>query len=166
MKDLESRTVKIDDVNTTLAPLFSGTFGSLIDVRSTEERKKRAKAERDARSSQSQAHEITTTSSSSQGRKRPPESLVAAESSKRIRTSDEPVVENSPPQTPNRPTATVDPKFSRTTVESGASIQSKDEENTRTLANRFIRDSMAALGPDFEELRWQKSGLTVVMAPS
>lgn len=163
--DLDSRAVDIDEVSISLAPLFSHTFTTLMDVRAVEERKKRAKAEREARQSQSQS-QTTATPSTSQATKRPPQSPISSQPLKRTRGVDTPAVESYTPTTPDRPTFASNPNLTGGTVESGASLQSKDEENTKSLANTFIRDCMTVLGPAFREIRWQQSGQAVVLAHS
>jgi len=164
LDDLQTNKVSIDDVNIILAPNFSSTFDALLKVKAIEERKKQAKLEKETRSTQSQT---TMSSSGSQTRKRPPQSPRASESSKRTRTEDTSRSQTSVgPKTPDKPTFAVDPKFSHSTVESGASMQSKDEENTKSLANTFLADVMAVLGPAFREIRWQQSGVPVQLVTS
>jgi len=139
LKDLETATVDIDEVAINLAPQFSTTFSTLLDVRAIEEKKKQAKAEKEARQALSQ---LSITSSTTQV----------------LKGINECVATKSAPETPDRPTLASNPNFTRSTVESGTSLQSKDEESTKVLANTFIRESMALLGAPFREIRWQQSG--------
>jgi len=158
--DLEEEKVDMETVNLELAPQFSSTFESLVTVRAIEERKKRAKEEREAKQSHSEA-----TSSVDQSRKRPPQSPIAEQFSKRTRAGT-PLVDVPSPKTPERPTVVPDPNYTGNTVESGASTRSKDEENTKVLVNTFIADTMRLLGSAFCNVKWQQSGRSVVVVHS
>jgi hypothetical protein len=147
LKDLETATVDIDEVAINLAPQFSSTFSTLLDVRAIEEKKKQAKAEKEARQALSQ---LSITSSTTQV----------------LKGINECVATKPFPETPDRPTLASNSNFTRSTVESGTSLQSKDEESTKVLANTFIRESMALLGAPFREIRWQQSGHKVQLTRS
>jgi len=158
MKDLQMNKIDMDDVKKTLAPNFCTTFKKLLDVRTIEEKKMRAKAE----SVSSQA-----VSQGDRGRKRSPPSPLSTQPIKRIHSADDrEIIEISALKTPDRPTRAANPDLSRETVESGLSNQSKDEESTKLLGNAFILDSMNLLGKPFRVIGWPKSGRAIQLTNS
>jgi len=158
MKDLQMNKVRMSEIKKDLAPNFWSTFKKLLDVRTIEERKKRAKAE----SASSQA-----VLQGDRGRKRSPPSPLSIQPAKRVHGGDDgEIVGASTPKTPDRPTKAANPDLSHETVESGISIQSKDEESTKLLGNTFIQDSMALLGEPFQEIHWSKSGRAIQLTSS
>jgi hypothetical protein len=157
VRDLETRKINMDDLTIDYAPQFASTFSTLVEVRSIEEKKKRAKDEKKAREALSQTS--STILQSSQRTKHPPPSPISTQPSKRSRTTEQETTTRVPsPKTPDRPTVPSDPDLTHGTVESGVSIQSKDEESTKVLANTLIRDTMNLLGSAFRAIRWQTSG--------
>jgi hypothetical protein len=151
MNDLNSGVIDIDHVRKRLAPDFLGTFSSVLAVMSIQEIKERAKFAKQASQPDSQvtSSQLTTTS-----RKRPPPSPTSS-SSKRIKSTADTPSPRSEPKTPDQPTHPSDPNFT------GASIESKDEENTKKLLCMLLMNIMSVLEAEFRRITWQRSGYRV-----
>lgn len=149
MTDLNDGIIEIDDVRKRLAPDFVGTFSSLSSIMEIQETKERAKQAKQARRTISLADTSETTL------KRAAEPSVATFPAKRARPTSNTPSPPSEPKTPDNPTHPSDPNWT------GASIESKDEENTKMLLKLFLMNTMTALEADFRRVLWQRSGYRV-----
>ena len=163
VKKLVSRELDMDTVNFKLAPHFSMMFSILLDVMAVEESKKRIKRETARRQSQSQT---SATSTDSIQKKRLPRSPTQPESSKRTRTGESSTKETETAKTPDRPIFPLDPNFTSSTTGSGATDESKDEENTKMLMNTFLINSMIVLGDAFLDIIWARGGIPIELVHS
>ena len=152
MDKVRSNELKLSTISKKLAPQFGNMFSSLLDVVAEEEKKKRAKAEKEARQPELQAS-MTSSAGSSQKRRRL-DSPDQSESVKRTRGVDESSAQANIPTTPERLTVASDPNFSRGTVDSSMTVASKDEEFTRVLMNDFLRGAMTVLENGFTDITW------------
>jgi hypothetical protein len=142
MDDVNKGLIEIDDVGDILAPKFATMFASLLNVMAVSETKQLAKKKK----LDKQALKIQSASA-----KRPADSEIFPESSKRIRVkkSMTPLDQSTLPQ---------DPHYTGGTDKSGKSIEYKDEESSKQLVFDLLRNSMSALGGDFRRIGWQKDG--------
>lgn len=138
----------MDHVRGKLARDFVATFRSLLNVMSVQEIKERAKQDKEAKQLDSQPMSSGSTSTT---RKRPPQSPVSSAPKRTKATKDSPSP-RSEPKTPDQPTHPSDPNFT------GASIESKDEENTKQLLSQLLMDTLNILEADFRTITWHKSG--------
>src|SRR5271169_6333659 len=150
MPDLNDGTVEIDHVF-KVAPRFAATVSSILSVMSIQEIKERAKLAKHASQPDSQltSSQLITTS-----RKRPPPSPTSS-FPKRIKSTADTPSPRSEPKTPDQPTHPSDPNFT------GASIESKEEENTKKLLIDLLRNTMSVLEAEFRRITWQRSGYRV-----
>jgi hypothetical protein len=86
------------------------------------------------------------TPSSSTSKKRPNSLTIGTTSPTKIRPQS--IAEQSAPRTPDQPTIPKNPD------NTGDSIESIDEDNTRDMIRTFLRTSMYHLGRDFIHLSW------------
>jgi hypothetical protein len=149
MKDLSRGTILIDDVS-DIAPRFAPTITTLLDVMSQQEQKQRRKqASQEASQSASSVSTIV-------GIKRPLGSPIIETFAKRTK-QDSASLPQSEPTTPDQATRPADPN------QSGDTIESKDEENTKMLLKTFLTDTLRALRLGFRELKWHRSDAIVEM---
>jgi hypothetical protein len=146
MTDLNTGAIEMIDVRKKLAPDFLYTFRSLLNVMSIQEVKLRAKKTRQASS------QAVSVDSSSTAVKRGAEDSQSSNPAKRIRTTAPSQSPPSGPKTPDQPTHPLDPAWT------GATEESKDEENTKALLKQILIDSMDVLELDFTAIKWQRSG--------
>jgi hypothetical protein len=154
MTELNDGTIKMSDVKRKLAPDFLATFRSLLSVMSIQEIKKRAKQAK--AESQSDSHPISSGSTVTT-RKRPLNNPITS-APKRAKPPGKEPSPQSEPRTPEQPTHPSDPDF---TGASGASTESKDEENTKKLMFHLLMDTLSVFEDDFLNIVWQKSGYLV-----
>lgn len=160
---LKSGILDINDVRKKYAPDFLNTFKSLLSVMRIEDNKEEAKKEKMEKEETLPALSIPIMSSTMRsGHKR-----LASLDASALRTREEEgrqppilrVVE--PPKTPDQATHPEDPNYSGASADSGATGESKDEENTKQLLSDLLRDSMTVLEHDFAKITWQNSGYDV-----
>jgi hypothetical protein len=154
MNDLNSGLVDIDDVSNHLAPKFTATFSSILSVMEIQEIKERAKRAKQASQPESEPPASGSTITS---RKRPPQSPLSSAPKRAKPAADEPSPP-SEPKTPDQPIYPSNPDFT------GASIESKDEENTKKLLFDMLRNTMSVLEADFRRITWQRSGHRVELS--
>ena len=140
---LNSGAVEMNRARKQLAPDFGAFFNSLVDVITTQEKKKRAK----------QASQQSSTPISSGSTQKPPsQSSVSIIPTKRTREANESSSPRSEPKTPDQPTHPSDPDWTSGTV------SSKDEENTKMLLRDLLMNTRDFLDEDFCRITWQRSG--------
>src|SRR5437016_554190 len=155
MTELNNGTVKMKDVKNELAKDFVATFRSLLSVMSIQEVKERAKQAKEFSQEVSQLSSQPVSSGSTiTARKRAPQSPVSS-APKRARATTDTPSPRSEPKTPDQPTHPSDPDFT------GASIESKDEENTKKLMAQLLMETLSILDEDFQQINWQRSGHTI-----
>ncbi len=146
MGDLYSGVIDIDDVSNILAPKFTTTFTSLLNVMVIQEMKDTDRQMRIA----AQQEQIHVSSS-----KRPAAESLDENASKRSRGTRRPSSPTPEPKTPDQPTVPQNPNWT------GSSIESKDEENTKKLLFDVVRNTMGVLESGFRRITWQRSGYRV-----
>ena len=62
------------------------------------------------------------------------------------------------PRTPDQPIHPEDPNYTGSSIDSGATAESKDEEYTKQLISDMLRDTMTVLENGFVDILWQNSG--------
>lgn len=106
---------------------------------------------------------VTTSNIPKSAQKRSAEHATTEENAKRTKVSSKP---SSPgdAHTPDQPTVVPNPNHTGSTDSSGGSIESTDEELTRSLLRSFLDDARGFLRLDFRVLDWTKSGLKTDLA--
>lgn len=168
MKDVTSRTVKIDDVVMKIAPQFSGTFKSLLSVMEIQGEKEEAKREKLAKATSqqaSQAPSVPISSGRSAATKRDPPSPIISESQpmKRQKSGHEskaPSPQRDPP-TPDQLTVQADPTYTGDTAYSGDSMASKPEDHTSRLLHEIVSNTESMVSEEFRVLSWARSDYSV-----
>jgi hypothetical protein len=141
-----------EDTIADKAPYFHSTLGAIVNL---------------VQNSRTNADGTKTSPisdpTSSSAVKRPAEVGMVEESTKRTKV----LHKSSSPKgahTPDQPTVVPNPNYSGSTDSSGESIESTDEELTRTLLRNFLDDARVFLRLEFRILDWTKSGLKTDLA--
>lgn len=85
--------------------------------------------------------------------KRPAQTFISQSSTKLVKTSET----SSRPVTPNRPTVAPNPSYSGgtdTSIHSGKSNETVDEEMAKTFLKNFVDNTRSCLKADFRTLQW------------
>src|SRR6266496_1656408 len=149
MSQLTSGAIEIEVVSNKLAPKFTSTFRSLLNVISIQEMKQCAKEMRKA-NSQHMSSGMSSSTMKRAAEVSPPVQTVQPR--KRSRGDNRSPSPLSNPKTPDQPTHPSNPNWT------GGTEESKDEENTKALLKQVVTDSMSVLELDFRKIFWQRSG--------
>jgi hypothetical protein len=141
-----------EDTIADKAPYFHSTLGAIVSL-----------VENSGTNTDGTKPSPISGRTSSTAEKRPAEDGTVEESTKRTKV----LHKSSSPKgahTPDQPTVVPNPNYSGSTNSSGESIESTDEELTRTLLRNFLDDARSFLRLEFRVLDWTKSGLKTDLA--